>query len=399
MYRLRITCLLCATFFLLLPTGALAADPSVVVTPGGDGTVNVLAQCAPVEEVLAVVAQAEGSRAEFSERLRSLVTLSDASAFKSPEQWIYDINTGLNVTSSRDGATWRFSHMFPDRYDPTLTASEILIRYASKKDPELPTDGVRGAVLVLHGQYITPPYGVTIAEQSGVYRIDVNSVQVSSITQVEKVEDLPLPSADMPGFQLRDRYELYRYTYRVLYPTLRKSMDVESPLEETARFLRSQDIVEEVAVTNEHPRIWMTIVGSKSEPLSSSALPVNYDLDTDKVIESKGGDSPQERAESKAEVLRRQLSQPALVVLSTTGMVIMPGLSHLQECAGILRQANELDVLELECALTPLLEDRQLAREVAANAVQSPAPLLSALDNLIEQKQVEILSQKDAGKD
>ena len=394
MFRLRITYRLCATLFLLLPTFARAADPSVVVTPGSGGTVNVLAQYAPVEEVLAAIARAEGSRAEFPEHLRSLVTLSDDSAFKTPEQWISNITTGLNLTSPCDGATRRFSRMFPDRYDPTLTASEILARYRSNKDPATPTGGVQGRILLLYGQYIAPPYGVTITEESEAYRVDVNGIEVRSVPKAKKVEDPPLP-ADMSGVQLRSIEELYRYTYRVLYPSLRKSMDVESALEETARFLRSQEVVVDVAVTDEHPRIWMTLAGREHRPLAKSAFPENYDLDT-ATVTGEQGVPPQERAELEAENLRKMLSRPGLIVHGTNGKMIMPGLSHLQELAEIMQQANELGVLELECELMSMVTNRQVAREVAANVGQNPAPLLSALDYHIEQMQTELFNKKAA---
>jgi hypothetical protein len=371
---------------LLATAHAQQASGSVFqITRGPNGTINVVAACAPIEALLSALAKADGCQAEFAEPLTPFVSLSDSDAFKSPEQWIYDVDTPLNIKSSRDGNTWYFDVLFPDRYDPTLTASEVLSRFQRQAQPSTPAKGVRGAVLLLNGQYVPAPYAVTMASISGGYRIDVNGLRAVDITELVG-QQVSLPAQVTPGIQLRDYDELIRYVSMVLYPSLRKSMDTESALKQAAAFLRTQDIVTEAAVTDEHPRLWITREGDILPPLSWSALPENYDLDTAKPWGTETAPL-RDRVELQAEVLGEQLERPALIVQGKTGTASIPGLDSLRQTAGILRDSGGLDVLQLECELAQVLEDRQLAREVAANAGQNPAPLLAALDDLIQRKE------------
>ncbi len=354
----------------------------VTVSPGDAGTVSVTAVAAPLQEVLTALAQADGCDAEFAAPLPARVTLTDASGYRTPEEWIYDINSAMNVSSKREEGMWRFEVMFPERYDPSLSAEEVVTRYRRAERPEAPREGIVGAVLILHGQYAPPPYEVRVVEEAdGGRRIEVNGVAAETYAERPTASPPPMPAGDLKGFQAKNYLELERVAAHVWYPELRKTMGTRAAIEEVVRRLRGQDIVIEVEVTwyENIPSILMsTTDGVLAGALVHSVFPASYDFDTGVIF----GDEPlplEKRVEMQAETLRKQLARPEVVVYGRTGIVVLRGPEPALELAEILEQGRDRDVLELECALIPLLEDRQLAREVAANAARDAEALVPAL--------------------
>jgi len=383
----------------LAACAAQADGPTgVTVSPGDAGTVGVTAVAAPLQQVLTALAHADECDAEFAAPLPARVTSTDASRFRTPEEWIYDINAAMNVSSKREEGTWRFEVMFPERYDPSLSADEVVTRHRRAERPEAPREGIVGAVLILHGQYAPPPYQVQVVEEAdGGRRIEVNGVSAETYADRPPASPPPLPEGDLKGFQAKDYLELERVAAHVWYPELRKTMGTRAAIEEVVRRLHGQDIVIELEVTwyENIPSIMMsTTDGVLAGALVHSVFPASYDFDAGVVF----GDKPlplEKRVEMQAETLREQLARPEVVVYGRTGIVVLRGPEPALELAEILEQGRDRDVLELECALVPLLEDRQLAREVAANAARDAEALVPALDAFAAERDAETAARRE----
>lgn len=377
----------------LAACAAQADAPTEVTASQGDaGTVGVTAVAAPLQEVLTGLAQADGCEAEFAAPLPARVTLTDGLRFRTPEEWIYDINAAMNVSSTREERTWRFEVMFPERYDPSLSAEEVVTRHRRAARPEAPREGIVGAVLILHGQYAPPPYQVQVVEEAdGGRRIEVNGVAAETYAERPPASPLPLPEGDLKGFQAKNYIELERVAAHVWYPELRKTMGTRAAIEDVIRRLRRQEIVLEVELRWDEtlPEVVMsTTDGVLAGELIHSVFPLSYDFNTGVIF----GDKPlplEKRVEMQAETLREQLARPEVVVYGRTGIVVLRGPEPALELAEILEQGRDRDVLELECALIPLLEDRQLAREVAANAAGDAEALVPALTAFADERDAE----------
>jgi hypothetical protein len=345
------------------------------ITDLGDGNYRVVARCVETRALLETLAAKTGKPIVFDQPCNTYVSILHPDKIAPPEKWLdYVAGLGamLNCTLKEDGAWHVYALSLNPLYEPALTEQEILDKYRLAVSPaSSASSGIDKGLVFCRGALIPPPYDVTWQiTGDGRAEIAINGVTVrqviqrSAISAVREVPDLPA-SGQFERYGGLDEYVAYR-----LYPTLLTNMSPHEAREATIRFLETQHIVEAVLQdAGIYPNIGVRFTG---QTWRSDIFPVNYDYEVGDAwdAEADAGKPVDEDAARSATEIESWLSQDRIVVYSKSGVILLhPDLSA--QLANSLKLARDLSPVQAECVLAEVLEDRGLARELAANLPES----------------------------
>jgi len=358
-----------------LPVGHLK------ITQGVGGNINVQARCVPTKELLETLAGRMGMPIVFEKPCHTYVSIWFPHKQSPPEQWM-DFIAGFGGETNcvnKDGV-WRvYSLALSPRYDCSLTEGHIRQRFRGRKihPPRPPASGVFGGLLLLKGRFIPGPYQIkyTVGTNSACY-VTVNGLEVRSIPPPPPPRDMStVPDLPESG-QFTDRESLRMYIIFRLYRNLLTESTPREALAQVAEFLDGQDIVERV-LNHAFP----VYVQFKHAKPGSSIFPVNYDPETGQVISRSGPSGPAatEQVERYVHSLEERLSTPTVLVRSGGVQVGFASPQVIMRFAEVISVAKHLPLLQAECLLAEIVEDRALSRELAANLGPDYAALEAAL--------------------
>jgi hypothetical protein len=324
--------------------------------------------------LLETLAAKTGKPIVFDQPCNTYVSILHPDKIAPPEKWLdYVAGLGamLNCTLKEDGAWHVYALSLNPLYEPALTEQEILDKYRLAVSPaSSASSGIDKGLVFYRGALIPPPYDVTWQiTGEGRAEIAVNGIAVrqviqrSAISAVREVPDLPASG------QFEETEPLRRYVAFGLYPSLLTSMSPDEAREAAIRFLETQEIVEALLDDDAGRNIAVRFAG---QSWRSEIFPENYDYELGDVSEARGiaGKSVDEDAMHSATEFESWLSQDRIVVYSKSGVILLhPGLSA--QLANSLKLARDLSPVQAECVLAEVLEDRGLARELAANLPES----------------------------
>ncbi len=408
------TCVLSMGLVCALAVSGWAADFSdlpigyLEITEYEDGQLNVLARCVPAERLLADLAKRSGVALEFPTPVSACVSLPiqpDRDLVRPAHWWFVQVLTACGLTRHvPPGAeTGQVRPEHPDRYNPMLPETEVIAKY---KRPAVtpataPGEGITGAVLILRGKFVPPPYRV---EVGAPYRLEVDGdsailadVLVNGVLWTQ-VEELPTPGEGTPepkmpaSGQFEDVLTLRDYVWLVLYPKHLKTSGPKIAHQRVVEFLESQQLIEKIV----DPEELLIIYAHDPHRLPNALVPADYELSTGRFVDDgmaiNRGKTAAELGDEEADELRHLLALDRVVVRGTHGRGGASGIGGVCQFRSCLAEAYTLPLAQRECALREILRNRCVARELAVNLPSDYQELTKALDALVaelEQRQLE----------
>ena len=391
------------------------------ITEGDDGLINVEARCAPVATLLGEVVARAGKQLEMPAPIRTYVTIHEPEKWESPAWWLSRIELRAGLKASRSAQELEAAAVYRPvvgwGYDPTLEEDAVLDQYRHPA-AEAADAGLEGAVLILQGRYLPPPYEVaTNALESGNIEVRVNGVLAwtAKVPPLSTYSDGSYPDGIPASGQFKKWDDLTAYIRHKLYPALLRQRGKEQALQAVREFVETQDIVEKVYPKDhiskrfpgqqDFPGIDVRLRGNGE---GRNVFPGNYDYERGKVIRarilgrSSEPESPvegaaeraakhaAERAGERAAWWKENLAKPKVIArTSGAGQCELSTLDALEGFREHLRACQDLSLCERECLMHESLSDIRLARSIAANLPEDLGALLPALDTLIARKTAE----------
>jgi len=359
-----------------------------------DGTINVEARCVETTQILETLAQRTSKPIVFDKPCNTFTSFWNPKKWSPAEEWLDYIaglsSNGILVCRSTNGK-WKVSGLDrPGVFDPGLSGSEILARY--KKAEVVATkssDGIQSGALFLNGLFIEPPYKITTLDGgTGKSKVLVNGLLWTECSgfQVPRAEEQPsLPSSGQfaKGATLQD------YVNRTLYPNLlAEGKTEEEAFREVAVFLRGQSIVDTVYLKEEDPgnrmfRIGPVLVKLKGHPMGTSVFDANLDLHTGVLGTGPAVNRTSlEHATEIADDLSKRLQARHLVIRGSNGALAVLKGGAANEFTNRLDDARSQRVEVAESLISETIDDRLIAREIAANLANAPAAMFAILRGL-----------------
>ncbi len=373
------------------------------ITEDEEGQINVVARCVPAEDLLKELAERAGQVLDFPVPLRICISLprqASNTLFKSPQFWLEEaITAGGLAPRLPDGASIvQIASEKAERYDATLDESEVMDKCKwPTADAATAVEGrITGAVLILRGKFIPPPYHVAVGAP---YRLDVQGVSVPvaevlvngavwTIAQGMDELSVKAPKSELPApGQFRSRKALRDYVWKVLYPTSLRESGVVVAREKVVEFLRGQDLIKEVVDPIELEVIYSDDPHQRPHRLKA----INYNLQTaqyeDDGMGINVGKTAPRLGEEKADELRHALAREQVILKGTHGRLHLSGADAVAKFRRLVVEAYPLPLPEKECVLAEMILDREPAREFAANLSSDYEALTNALDGLLAKLQ------------
>jgi hypothetical protein len=341
------------------------------ITEVEKGKYRVLARCIETRKLLEAVAEKTGKPVVFDESCNTYVSILHPSKIASPESWMDYIATmsGSENCTLRDDGVWHVRSLSINPvFEPGLTEQEVIEKY--RRDvpprPNAPS-GIEEGLVFYHGVLLPPPYDVAwrISDE-GYAEVTINGVGIKKLSPKPPIgENRKIPEIP-PSGQFEDRKQLRDYVVYRLYPDLLPSMSPDKAREAVISFLETQSLVESVVEDMDfRPNIAVRFKGENS---MSVIFPVNYDFNLGNITRQPADNGPslESAAASSATTLASQLTKEKISFYATTGTLSMIG-----DGSGLLvdtlKTARDLPLLQAECVLSEVVEDRVMARELAAN--------------------------------
>lgn len=342
------------------------------ITEVSPGQYRVLARCVQTSALLESVAEKTGKPLVFDVPCNTYVSILHPKKIASLESWldyIAGMGGSLHCRLRDDGAWHVFQLSINPVYKPELSETEVINTYRSNMRPSPgASSGIPRGLVFHYGVLLLPPYSISpISNDSGETDITINGVSVRWISKAaprnQKREAPEFPSSG----QFEDTQQLCDYVTLRLYPEFLSSASPEEARDAVIEFLKTQLLVE-VVLTDEPLGTVNIEVQFRGQPWRSDIFPVNYDYDLG-CIQSVDEDTTvgsHEIIQSSVNQITSLLSKDVLLFYSKTGQLVMPGglAAQLAECMKI---ARDLPLLQAECILEELVEDRALARDLAVN--------------------------------
>ena len=404
---------LAAALCLAICTAGFAADRSLSDLPighfkiieGEEGEINVEARCVPTEKVLKTLAARTGKAIVFDQPCRTYVSLWQPWLHTTEGEWMDRAASfgGRLSCVLREGA-WRVSSPeIQPHYDASMTEEAVAAKFHHDVAPMRVRQGIYCGIIIYGGTFIEPPYKLECVEQPNRgSALTVNGVPVWSFPPrpADKLRQR-VPSMPASG-QFTDTEILTDYVTRGLYPTLLAKRGKARARAGVVDFLKTQDIIEAVVEPDSDPealglssRIFQSLLKSDNiaviypdRPGFGFFFPANFDL-ARATFFFPGGPSPIELAEARAASVAETLKRGFVIIAGSQGEVAFKDTSHLEHFAQCLRLAEGRSLLEVECLMAELVEDRALARELAVNLSGDYARLADILERLLHTAETE----------
>ncbi|MBN2310820.1 MAG: hypothetical protein JXR94_17735, partial [Candidatus Hydrogenedentes bacterium] len=274
------------------------------------------------------------------------------------------------------------------RFDVSLTEAKVRAKCASERPAAAtPATGIARGCVILNGHLIAAPYALTVAEaDDSAYEVAVNGLALKRFRRAQAGAPAALPTApELPeSGQFPHVVRLSDYLTLALYPKLLAEKGQDVAWAEVLDFVASQDIVERI-IDPSHE----LVVVDRQSGVSFGLFPGNYDFRRAEVcmpgLGSSGStESAEEGAAKHADGLARRLADGAVLV-SSEGVGIELAGRRVKELLDAVRTARNLPVLQAECVLAEVVEDRRICRELAANLPVEAGALEAALTGLVAQ--------------
>lgn len=344
------------------------------ITEVSPGQYRVLARCVETSALLKAVAEKTGKPLVFDIPCNTYVSILHPDKIAPPESWLDYIATlgaSLECRLKDDGAWHLYQLSINPAFEPQLSETQILNQLRAEVSPSPGSSGgiQRGAVFC-YGVFVSAPYSITsISSRDGDVSVAINDVSVRKFST--ETTAAPPEGHIMPEFPSSGQFEQERglkdFVARRLYPEYLATSTPQEARLAVMEFLRTQQLVEAV-YDREDPGDMNIMVRFRDKSWNSLLFPENYDYQLGSFRGRRKEDetSSSNVVRSSLDNLSSLLIQDNIIFFSQTGQLVMPA-SMAASLVEFMEVARDLPLLEAECVLAELVEDRVLARELAAN--------------------------------
>ena len=249
----------------------------------------------------------------------------------------------------------------------------------SEFQPKAPRNGITKGLFIYRGRLIPPPYEVKAdVNQDGITEILVNDVPVRRIPPAPPADFGPIPELPASG-QFQEWEQLARYVMFRLYPSFVAEAGPARARQAVIAFLKSQDFLDSIVDPGGEITAYITYNGERQ---LRKVFPINYDYETGQLTRTRRQRTASQKAETLLQSLEQSLRHGNVVVRGRTGLVEFGGIEMLRTFSKAMSLAKDLPLLQAECVLAEVVEDRCVARELAANLGPDYGMLLAAVQRL-----------------
>ncbi len=353
------------------------------IVEGERDTFGVEARCASAMDLLRSIADRTDKPIVFDNPCFTYVSIPGRTRLMKPEEWLDLIACTASegsLTVRQEACSWRVSGTAEAKYDPSLDDASIIDAFSKESfQANTPKTGLEGGVILYDGHLIAGPYSIEqrteTVDRAAVY---VNDVKVMTLSRLPCARQF---SKEMPASgQFSSIDDLVTFINVAEFPRLiEEGLTPLQALQKLADFLKGQNLVVAVELdTNLEPYVKHPFgqgpLKARFKGLERVLIPVlahGCNLTTGKSpafqADKLPANSPAERAKQEADLLRRCIEKKELILLSRIGgTVMLQRGTVLSSFLARLDLAHQLPLLQAECIIDEVIEDRAIARSVAA---------------------------------
>ena len=358
----------------------------LAVTEVEGGNLQVLARCVETRRVLEEIAKHTGASVVFDTPCNTYVSQVNSQQLFTPEKWMSFIashGAELSCLKKEDGKWHIYQISLKPQYDASLSETEIVSQFKTDITPTPPKRGgiVKGLVF-FHGKMIPPPYLLSTEKTSDEQRIIINNITVSKMMiPHENPITRAIPPLPIDG-QFTDYVSLMEYISFTFYPQLLKEKSPEEARSKVKEFLSKQHFVKEIQ--DRDLNIAISYQGNNAVfPTTAAIFPLNYDFTTGKIRDSYSEGNLERQINATIKGINAAFDTNTMFFWGRRAQLTFNDVSRTNMFISTLKKVNRLSVLQSECLLSEIVNDRLVARELAVN-----------LDNTVLSKVKTVLSRK-----
>ena len=348
----------------------------LAVTEVEGGNLQVLARCVETRRVLEEIAKHTGASVVFDTPCNTYVSQLDPKRTTNPEKWMdFIASNGAELFCRKEEGAWHVRQQTNPPYDAGLQEDEVKNLFTTNVASSSPGAGGTATGLVfIRGKMIPPPYQVTheLDADGRTLEVKINGVPFKRVLPEPSSGVSRKPPAPPVDGQCTTLSQLTSYVIFNLYPRLLQSAKPEEARTQVMKFLATQKMVEKVELqTPGRGQIKVYIrYPSLKDAAPIGIFPSNYNLATGEVIDMvkrNNNVAPEEKAKQAEKEVMALLDTDTVLLYGRTAAVVFRHKEPLTSFAGALEKSRGLPLLQAECLFAEVVEDRVLARELAAN--------------------------------